>query len=315
MTAGPVIVNQINPEVSAYLAAHSLRPRVVEDFTPDRPWELPPHAEVLVTRAHGAWRRAPESAALPARLSFVQTMSAGIDVYPPWLAEGRAMSCGRGIAAVPIAEYVMAAILRQEKRLDQLRVRSAGDWQDHALGGLSRQTLGLIGFGTIGREIASRARAFGMRILAMRRGSWDEADEGVIPCTSAAELAAEADHLVLAAPLTEATRNILNSDVLARARPGLHVINVARGELLDQAALLAALEEGRIGAATLDVTLPEPLPESHPLLARDDILVTPHISWSDPWYLDRFLERLGRNLQAWKAGAPPEALVDFSRGY
>ncbi|MBO0906241.1 glyoxylate reductase (NADP(+)) [Jiella sp. MQZ13P-4] len=312
---GPVIVNQIDAAFSRVLAGHRSRPRVIEHFDAERPWTLPESAEILVTRAMGAWRSTPGDWTPPPRLAWVQTYSAGVDIYPPALMAGRLVTCGRGLTSPQIAEYVLAAILRFEKRLDEVRARSPADWIDREIGAIEGKCLGLLGYGSIGREVARRAAAFGMEIRVCRNGPWTSDDPIVRPCASPAELVALADHLVLAVPSTPATRGMVDAGLLGQARPGLHLVNVSRGAVLDHDALLAAIDAGRIAGATLDVTAPEPLPAGHPLWTRPGVLLTPHLSFKGGREAERFAARVTANIDAYLASAPMQDLVDQRRGY
>ena len=313
----PLIVNQIGPEVTAALSAHPARP-LVREVAPDRePW-LVSDADVLITGPHPAWLDAPDAgpSGWPGRLRWVQTASAGIDWMPRWMLDGPVVTCGRGHSAVPIAEYVLTAMLLHEKRLDAISIRSRDDWTRHALGTLDGRTLGLAGYGAIGRAVAVRARAFGMQVAAWRRSAWAEDEApGVSRVGSLAELASISDHLVLALPLTGATRHCVDHAVFEAARPGLHLVNIARGGLLDQAALLTALDKGRLGFATLDVTDPEPLPDGHPIYVHPRIRLTPHVSWSGHGTRTRLTEQILGNLTAYARGETLRDVVDPARGY
>jgi phosphoglycerate dehydrogenase-like enzyme len=128
-------------------------------------------------------------------------------------------------------------------------------------------------------------------------------------------LIAEADHLVLALPLTARTRHILDAAALALAKPTLHVVNVARGGLINDDALLAALDEGRIAAASLDVTEPEPPPAGHPYYSHQKVRLTPHISWADKTSAERLNDKIIANFEHYLRGEPLEDIVDPVRGY
>jgi len=315
MPTGPVIVNQLSPEIGAALAAHASRPRVIDDIKPDEPWRIPEDAEILVTGGFAAWKNTPDDWRFPEALAWTQVQSTGVEVYPRALMQHGIMTCGRGLNAVPIAEFVMAAILRIEKRLDETRAGNAADWETPSIGRLYGRTLGLIGYGTIGQAIARRAEAFDMKVIVNRRGGWDTVPDGITPCDSPEEVIAKADHLVLAAPLTDETSGMVDAALLAKARPGLHLINISRGGLVDQEALLEALEAGAIAHATLDVTTPEPLPDGHPLYGDPRVFISPHISWAGGDQDRLFLERLLANLDLHMAGEPLRFRVDPGAGY
>jgi phosphoglycerate dehydrogenase-like enzyme len=182
------------------------------------------------------------------------------------------------------------------------------------LGGLEGRTLGLIGAGGIATEVAQRALAFGMRVCFVRRTDAPAPLAGMQRC-GLSEVLAAADHLVVAAPSTAATRHLLDPGALAGVKPGVHVVNVSRGRLIDQAALLEALDDGRVARATLDVADPEPLPRGHPLYRHPRVRLSPHVSWSAPGALGRLLDRFLDNLRSYIVGEPLAGVVDRVAGY
>lgn len=178
------------------------------------------------------------------------------------------------------------------------------------LGTLEGRTLALIGFGGIAQAIARRALPFGMKVMGYRRTAMPSPVEGVELASSLASLLGEADHVVVAAPHTPATQHLLDDETLGLMKPGVHLVNIARGGLVDQEALRRALDSGQVGLATLDCVDPEPLPEGHWLYRHPQVRLTPHISWAGPTshggLMERFIENLGRYLD----GAPLSYLVD-----
>jgi phosphoglycerate dehydrogenase-like enzyme len=323
--SSPVLAYHLSPENRKRFVGHGSRPRLI-DGAPGRPvWLPPPEAEALFTFA-SAWARAPEEepAGWPFNLRWIQLASAGVDALPAWAYRGTVVTCGRGITAEPIAEYVMAALLEEEKRIPDMRVRSLEDyqrlgneheWSKIPLGSLAGQTLGLLGLGSIGQEIARRASVFGMRILAARRSSGASPLDFVELRPDAKALAREADHLVLCAPSTPETDRVIDAGVLAAAKPGLHIVNVARGCLLDHEALLRALDQGLVGKATLDVTEPEPLPAGHPLYSHPRVRLTPHMAWYSVTHHHRLTEKLLENLGRFSRGEELVDVVDPAKGY
>lgn len=309
-----VIVNQIDRAFGDFLRGLDCAPTVIDTEDPERPWIIPPTTDVLITRGRG-WQGAPTDAPDMPRLRWVQTFSAGVEIYPDWLKAGRVVTTGRGLTAPQIAEYVLAAMLRIERRIDEIRARSAADWVDPVLGTLEGKTLGLIGFGAIGQEIVRRVSGFGMQIVASRRGGWATAVPGVTGCNSAVEVVEQADHLVLALPLTQETRGMFGEATFSRARPGQHFINISRGGLVDQAALISALDTGRLGFATLDVTDPEPLPDGHPLYSHENVLITPHVSYVGAPEAARFQAKVAANVRAFLDGTQMTDVVTPELGY
>jgi len=281
-------------------------------------WEVPPDATVLVAvPARGGNVVVPQNRppGWPGKLRWVQAVSAGVDQYPPWMFDVPLVTCGRGTSSGAIAEYVLAALLSVVKSLDEIWINDAAQWQPRALGTLEGKTLGLIGYGSIGQAVAARARPFGMKILATRRDTVTAPAGGDVRFAGLDDVLAESDHLVVAVPLTKATAGLIGQEALARTKPGVHLVNVSRGAVLDHAALLAALDGGQIGFATLDVTEPEPLPAGHPLYTHPRVHLSPHISWSNGEPGQAFAEFFAENLRRFVSGETLAGLVQPKLGY
>jgi phosphoglycerate dehydrogenase-like enzyme len=277
--------------------------------------ELPAdvRGEILLTHAKGS----PNLAQVVLRgVRWVHTYGTGVDEFPFAALEGRLFTCSRGASAGPISEWVMAVMLAAEKRLPEMWLREPpAHWSIASLGGLEGRTLALLGLGGIGAAVARLARAFGMRVRALRRSDAPSPVPGVDLVRDLDALIAGAHHLVLAAPATRETRRLIDARALRAAGPGLHLVNVARGDLVDFDALRAALDDGRVGLASLDCVTPEPLPAGHWLYAHPRVRVSPHVSWSGPGALEGLLEPFLRNLRRHLAGEPLEGVVDLARGY
>ncbi|HEX5586667.1 MAG TPA: NAD(P)-dependent oxidoreductase [Acidimicrobiia bacterium] len=247
---------------------------------------------------------------------WIHALSTGVDGFPFDAVGDCAFTCSRGAGAVPIAEWAMAMILAQAKRLpDSWVTEPPARWSVADLDSVAGRTLGLVGIGAIGTELARRALAFDMDVVAFRRRALAAPLDGVRVVTSLPELLGEADHVVVAAPATPATHHLLDADAFAAMKPGAHLVNIARGSLVDQDALLAALDAGELAAASLDVVDPEPLPAGHPLYAHPKVRVSAHISWSTPFGMARTLELFVENVRRYRAGAPLEGVVDVAAGY
>jgi len=269
--------------------------------------------EVLLTQAWGS----PNLAEIAARgVRWVHAYGTGVNAFPFHALGNRPLTCSRGASAIPIAEWVLAVMLAAEKRLPETWVaQPPKHWSIAALGGLQDRTLGLVGLGGIAQAVAVRALAFGMRVRALRRSAAPSPLSGVEVVRSLAELVATADHLVLAAPATSETRSLIDDATLARVKPGLHLVNVARGELVDQDALRRALDDGRVGLASLDVMHPEPLPAEHWLYTHPRVRLSPHVSWSMPQAFDLLIEPFLENLRRYLDGEPLRHIVDVRLGY
>ena len=247
---------------------------------------------------------------------WVHCTGHGVDHLPLGAFGDRLVTCSRGVSAEAIAEWVMAMILAWAKRLPGTWVDAPPEeWFLTRLDRLAEATVALVGLGSINLAVAERLVPFRCRILAVRRTPGSSPLPYVEVVASPAVAVAEADHLVLAAPLTPTTYHLVDDDLLGAAKPGIHLVNVARGALVDQEALRRALDEGRVGRASLDVADPEPLPEGHWLYEHPRVLFSPHVSWAGPGYLRRVADMFAENLERWLAGRPLEGLVDLEAGY
>ena len=304
------VLNQMGSRITTAIQAAVPDVEVVEV-----PWEgeLPDvEADVLVTLHRSA--NLPE---LARRVPWFHSFSTGVDGIPPEVFDGRVVTCSRGASAVPISEYVLAAMLAFEKRLPQSWSREPPEhwgWAtDH--GTLEGKTLGVVGLGSIGGGVAARALPFGMDVRAVRRTAAPSPVEGVTVVGDLDSLLPHADHLVVAAPATARTRHLLDEHAFEMVKPGVHLVNIARGTLVDQDALRAALDDGRVALATLDVCDPEPLPAGHWLYEHPKVRLSAHISWASPKMVDTIVELFVANLRRYAAGEPLEGVVDPVEGY
>lgn len=260
-----------------------------------------------------AWDRADR---IPHEVRWVHIMGAGVGSFPLDTLEGRPMTCSKGASSPAIAEFVLACMLAFAKKLPDTWIDEPPPrWNMAQLAGLRGSTLGLVGLGSIGTEIARRALGFEMRILAARRSDRPAELAGITVTQDLASVLPEADHLVVAAPETSATRHLLDRDAFKLVKPGVHVVNIARGSLIDQEALLEALDDGRVAMASLDVVDPEPLPSGHPLYSHPRVRISPHVSWSSPDTMPRMIQIFVDNLRRYRAGEPLAGLVDVEAGY
>jgi phosphoglycerate dehydrogenase-like enzyme len=260
-------------------------------------------------------------------LRWIQVTAAGVGhmLFPELVESAVVVTNGRGIHAVAMAEHTIGVILAFVRKLhlardEQLRRRWTQRelWADApGFGELSGRTLLLVGLGNVGEEVAVRARAMGVRVVAVRRHPRPEAgpaDEQWGP-ERLPELLGRADFVVLAAPLTAETRGLIGRDALARMKEGTVVVNLGRGGLVDEDALIESLRAGRIAGAALDVFREEPLPPASPLWDMPQVIVTPHVSGLGPRYWERAMDLFARNLHAWRAGEPLVNVVDKRAGY
>ena len=238
----------------------------------------------------------------------------GVERLPSQVFEGRMVTCGRGIGAIPIAEFCLASIFSAAKRLPESWLSGPAEHHNRAdFDEVADQTLGLVGLGGIGSALATRAVALGMRVIGVRRS--DRPGPDGVEVMSFEEMLPLADHVVLAAPATAKTRHLMGAEAFGACKPGVHLVNIARGSLVDQEALVEALDDGRVGRASLDVTEPEPLPAGHPLYAHPKVFVTAHVSWSSPHAFDRMVEAFTDNLTRYLRGEELVGIVDAVEGY
>lgn len=308
MTVDPTIVL-----LSDRLAAHRAEletwvPGIrVEVMTPDG--NVPEHARSarVLYRAglsHAALRTA--LAQLP-DLRWIHTASAGFNwvLIPEVVARPIALTRSANVLDVPIAEFVVAATLALLKDLPAFfRAQEARTWaRPTMLHGLHGKTVGIVGAGAIGRAAATRFRGFGTHTIGLKRtpASLPEFDEVRGPDGLDA-LLRECDVVVLACPLTPETRHLIDRTRLASMRPSALLINVARGEIVVEADLIAALRDGVIAGAALDVFATEPLPSDSPLWELENVIVTPHASYLDPSNAQGALEEFLDNLRRFLAG-------------
>jgi phosphoglycerate dehydrogenase-like enzyme len=270
--------------------------------------------EVLLTYP---WASPNLASVLERGVRWVHVMGTGIDAFPIGLLGDQILTCSRGGSAVPIAEWVLAMMLAFEKRLPEAWIREppAGRWGLGERGGLHGRSLGLVGFGGIGRAVAERALPFGMRVYAQRRTATTPEIAGVRLVRSLTELVDVSDHVVIAAPATPATHRLFDREIFARMRAGSHLVNVARGALVDQDALRAALDAGRPAMASLDAVDPEPLPAGHWMYSHPRVRLSPHVSWQMPGAVDVLIECFVDNVRRYQAGRPLSGIVDRDAGY
>jgi phosphoglycerate dehydrogenase-like enzyme len=246
-------------------------------------------------------------------LRWIQAIGAGTDhFYGARLGDAVTVTNAAGVSAAPIAEFVIGRLLSVWKRFDELQVlQREHRWEPTYGRTLAGSTVAVVGFGKIGREVARRARALGMRVVAVRRhpdadDGRDEADE-VLGLDSLHQALADADAVVVAAPASPQTRDLIDAAALGAMKPDGVLVNVARGTLVDEQALLATLHDGHLRAAILDVTRHEPLPPDSPLWDAPRLHLSPHSSTVPDHYLTAVVDLFADNLRRYLAG---DALVN-----
>jgi len=260
------------------------------------------------------WKNAPG-------LKWVQSGGAGIEQFmtPNFIASPIVLTNAAGVYAVPIADHVMAFVLHFCRGFHRmLRNQIGRHWShDTEPDELIDKTIGIVGLGGIGTEVARRAKAFGMRVIATRRRPElpsEFADE-VRGADGLHWLLAESDYVALCSALTQNTHKLIGEEELKRMKPSAYIINIGRGGLIDEPALMAALNANEIAGAGLDVFAEEPLPIDSPLWDMPQVLVTPHASGSSPRSHERLMDLFSENVRRYVSGEPLLNVVDKREGY
>ncbi|MEY4384988.1 MAG: lactate dehydrogenase/2-hydroxyacid dehydrogenase, partial [Verrucomicrobiota bacterium] len=301
-----------NPGDLRWTELESLGPCEIHDRTaPDQLLARAANAEVLLTNKVVLNRDT--LAALP-KLRYIGVLATGYNVVDTVAARERAIPVTNvpGYSTRSVAQLTFALLLELTHHAGHhgATVR-AGQWTrspdfcywDHPLLELDGLTLGVIGFGQIGREVTQIARAFGLRVLVHTRTQPEQLPAGV-ECVPLDDLLARADIVSLHCPLTPETKQLINPERLARMKPSAFLLNTSRGPLVDEPALAAALNSGRLAGAALDVLSVEPPPATNPLLTAKNCLITPHLGWATRAARERLLQTACANLRAFLAGKP-----------
>ena len=242
------------------------------------------------------------------RLRYVQSIGAGTDQFPrAALAErGIRLASGRGVNARAVSEHAMALVLALVRKLPEAGRNQAQKLWRGMIGDISQRedelggkTLLIVGIGGIGGRLARLAKAFDMQVIGLRKrpAAGAECADAVHGIEDLPRLLPEVDFVALTCPLTPETENLIDAATLDRMRATSYLINVARGRVVDEVALIAALRAGRIAGAALDVTVEEPLPPSSPLWDMPNVLITPHTAGETQRYEDNVLDILDENLE------------------
>jgi phosphoglycerate dehydrogenase-like enzyme len=288
-----------------------------------------PDAEVIVT-----WTLRSHQFAEARKLRWIHSPAAALHgvLIPEVVASDVLVTNSSDVYGSSVSEHAMAMLLAMARHLpSSMRYQQRHEWAQERLWmespqfhGLDGAVLGLIGVGAIGREIARRALAFGMRICAVREHPERGLDFLDSPASSRVELhgfdqldsvVENANYLVLAAPVAPRTRGLMSAQRIARMKPNAYLINVSRGALVDEAALIEALRNRRIAGAALDVFRHEPLASDSPLWELPNVLITPHIGALTDTVWERHYSLLSENLRRYMAGQPLLSLANKNEGY
>ena len=275
---------------------------------------LAPQADAILT----CWKDVPvEALEIAPACRVVSRYGIGLDNIPV----GRATELGMLVTNVPdfcleeVSDHVMALLLATARQLLPLaRTPDRSDWSRETPRPIPRvrgQTLGLVGFGNIARALVPKAQGFGLRVIAFTpRLQADDAPEGVEVTNDLGVLLAASDYVSIHCPLTEETAHLIDCGALAQMKPSALLINTSRGGVIDESALIAALREGRIGGAALDVTDPEPPAADNPLLALENVIVTPHAAFYSLEATAELARKAAENVVTVLQGGIPRTLVN-----
>jgi len=261
------------------------------------------------------------------KLKWIHSTAAGVAqlMYPDLRDSGILVTNPSGIFSVPMAEHTMGLLLALARNFpDSVRQQDHAHWSQQELWDkpqhlteINGKVLLIVGYGSIGREVAKRATAFEMNVWGLTRsGEGERAHaEKIFPSAKLHEVLPQADYVLIAAPETAETRHLIGAAEIAKMKRGARLINVGRGSVLDEAALLRALDSGALGGAAIDVAMLEPLPAESPLWKAPNLLITPHTSGVSDRLWDRQAVVLLELLERWFDGRELFNRVDFARGY
>lgn len=258
------------------------------------------------------------------KVQWVHSLSAGVDnlLFPELVESKVPVTNARGVFKRPLAEFAVLGMLYFYKRVRRLiESQRSHKWDSFLVDGLEGKVMGIVGYGEIGRECALLAKPLGVKIHATRRNVEKSADDPVLDrvyrVEQMDEMLREIDVLLAAAPLTPQTKHMIGERQFQAMKPSAIVINVGRGPVIDETALIAALQEGRIAGAALDVFEREPLPEESPLWDMENVLISPHCTdrTSDPDWLDLAVQLFVENFRRYQDGRELLNVVDKKAGY
>lgn len=255
-------------------------------------------------------------------VKWVHSLSAGVEssLFPEFIASPVPLTNARGVFKSTLAEFAVLGMLYFTKRVRKLvENQRAHKWEQFLLDEVRGKTMGIIGYGEIGRECAVLAKPLGVKILALRRRPQLSLNDALVDQNyqpqDLHQLLAESDFVVAAAPLTPETKHMISEKELRAMKRSAILMNVGRGPVIDEAALIRALQEGWIAGAALDVFEQEPLCEDHPFYDMENVLVSPHTADRTPDWLDRAMACFVENFKRYVAQQPLENIVDKTAGY
>lgn len=257
------------------------------------------------------------------KLKWIHSIAAGNEkILPSLVDKPILLTDSSGVHATPIGEQVVGYMLMFERKLlAAAKSQERKEWANLEVGELNRKTVLIIGLGSVGKGVAKLCRCLGVKVIGVVRALPTSAEAGIADeihqTSELLRILPFADYVVLAVPYTKETHHMFGSRELAAMKPAACLINIARGSVVDEAALIAALQEKRITGAALDVFETEPLPFDSPLWCMNNVIITPHNAGLTPYYLDRAVEIFCSNLRAYLENKPEQMpnLVDKEKGY
>lgn len=296
--------------------------RLIVSNDPEQLRDAAPEADAILNANLRNPKLLLETFPLATRVRWVHTLSAGVEslLSPEIVASPVPLTNGRGVFRRALGEWVVGAMLYFSYGFRRLmREQDAGRWTPFEVEELHGRTLGIVGYGQIGRAVAERARPFGMPVTALRRkpllSAADPLLDACYPPARLQELLAQSDYVAVTAPLTPETRGLLGEAQIAAMKPSALIINVGRGAVIDEAALIHALESGKIRGAALDVFAVEPLPGGHPFYKLDNVLLSPHTADHIQDALENAVEFFLENFERFRKGEPLQNVIDKHAGY
>jgi phosphoglycerate dehydrogenase-like enzyme len=260
--------------------------------------------------------------AMTPRARWIHSRAAGLDtvLFPALVESPVPLTNGRGVFSESLGEFAVTAALYFAKDLRRMiRSQEAGVWEQFDIEPLEGSTMGIVGYGDIGRAIAKRAKALGMKVLALRRrpqqSAGDPLVDTVYPPERKLDMLAACDYIAAAAPLTAETRGMIGEPEFLVMKKNAVIMNLGRGPVIDEKALVSALEEGRIKGAALDVFDREPLPAGHPFYRLKNVLLSPHCADHTPGWLEDAMRFFLQQFERFRNGEPLHNIVDKKSGY
>jgi len=264
-----------------------------------------------------------EVLAMAPKVRWVHSRSAGLDslLFPELVESPVPLTNGTGVFSLSLGEFALGAILYFAKDFRRMiRNQVAGRWEQFDITEISGQTVGIVGYGDIGRAVATRVRAMGMRVLAVKRHGpplyhVDPLVDQIYSPEQRIEMISRCDYIVASAPLTPETRGMIGEAEFAAMKPSAVVVNIGRGPVIDEDAMLKALTGGRIKGAGLDVFTHEPLPDGHPFYQLENVLLSPHCADHTADWLQQAMRFFLENFERFRKGEPLRNVVDKKLGY